>query len=81
MDENSSTEQKTGQAYNFGKRNVFRLDLNESRESFCRRGKGRSFHLDGPKREKAREPTVESLVRGIWRLRVSEVQRRVQEGM
>ena len=24
----------------------------------------------GPKTEKVREPTVESLVRGIWRLRV-----------
>ena len=30
-------------------RNVFRLHLNESREGFCRRGKGRSFHVDGPK--------------------------------
>ena len=29
---------------------------------------GRSFHVDGPKTEKAREPTVESLVGGIWRL-------------
>ena len=64
--------------HNFGKRNVFRLDLNESREGFCRRGRGRSFHVDGPKTEKAREPTVESLVRGIWRLRVSEAERRVE---
>ena len=31
MDEDS-TEQKTWQVYNFGKRNVFRLDLNESPE-------------------------------------------------
>ena len=38
MDEDS-TEQKTWQVYNFGKRNVFRLDLNESREDFCRRGR------------------------------------------
>ena len=38
-------------------------NLNESREGFCRRGRGRSFHVDGPKTEKAREPTVESLVR------------------
>ena len=29
------TEQKTWQVYSFGKRNVFRLDLNESREGFC----------------------------------------------
>ena len=46
------TEQKTWQVYNFGKRNVFRLDWNESREGFCLRGRGRSFHVDGPKTEK-----------------------------
>ena len=43
MDEDSSTEQKTWQVYSLGKRNVFRLHLNESRERFCRRGSGRSF--------------------------------------
>ena len=64
-------EQKTWQVYNFRKRNVFRLDLNESREGFCRRGRGRSFHVDGPKTEKARKPTVESLARGMWRLKLS----------
>ena len=81
MDKDISTEQKTWLVYNFGKRNVFRLDLNESREGFCRRVRGRSFHVDGPKTEKAREPIVESLVRGIWRLRVSEAERRVREGV
>ena len=35
MVEDISTKQKTWQVYNFGKRNVFRLDLNESREGFC----------------------------------------------
>ena len=60
------------------KGNVFRLNLSESREGFCRRWRGRSFDVDGPKAEKAREPTVESLVRGIWRLRVSEAERRVR---
>jgi len=30
--------------------------------------------------EKAWEPTVESLVHGIWRLRVSEAKGRVREG-
>ena len=44
-------------------------------------GEARSFHVEGPKTEKAREPTVESLVRGIWRLRVSEAERRVREGV
>ena len=67
--------------YSFGKRSVFRLHLKESREGFCRRGRGRSFHVEGPKTEKAREPTVESLVQGIWRLRVSETERRVREGV
>ena len=49
MDEDSSTDQKTWQVYNFVKRNIFRLHLNESREGFCRRGRGRSFHVDGLK--------------------------------
>ena len=81
MDKDISTEQKTWQVYNFGKRNVFRLDLNESRGGFPRTGRGRSFHADGPKTEKAREPTVKGLVPGIWRLRVSEAERRVLEGV
>ena len=34
MIEDSSTEQKAWQVYSFGKRNVFRLHLNESREVF-----------------------------------------------
>ena len=68
--------------YNFGDFFFFfRLDLNESREGFCQRRRGRLFHDDGPKTEKAREPTVESLVRGIWKLRVSEAERRVREGV
>ena len=40
-DEDSSMEQKTWQVYSFGKRNVFRLHLNESRKGFCWRGRGR----------------------------------------
>ena len=46
--------------------------MNGSREGFCWRGRGRSFHVDGLKTEKAWGPAVESLVQGIWRLRVSE---------
>ena len=56
MDEDSSIVQK------HGNRNVLRFDLNESREGFCWRGRGRSFHVKGPKSEKAWEPTAESLV-------------------
>ena len=81
MDEDCNMEQKTWQVNSFGTRNVFRLHLNVSREGFRRRGRGRSFHVDGPKTEKAQEPAVESLVRGIWRLRVPEAERRVREGM
>ena len=49
MDKDISTEQKTWLVYNFGKRNVFRLDLNESREGFCRRKRGSSFHVENRK--------------------------------
>ena len=41
--------------YCFGKINVLRFDLKESREGFCRRGRGMSFHVEVPKTEKARE--------------------------
>ena len=41
------------------KENVLRFDGKESREGFCRIGRGKSFHVEGPKTEKAREPTVE----------------------
>ena len=44
------------------KRNIFRLHLNESREGFCRRGRGRSFHVDGPKTEKARARSATCVV-------------------
>ena len=79
MDEQNRTENMA--RLQFWKRNVFRLHLNESREGFCWRGRGRSFHVDGPKTKKVREPTVDSLVHRIWRLRVSEAERRVREGV
>ena len=57
--------------------------MKESREGFCPRGRTMPFHIEGPKTEKAWESTVEisSLVRGIWRLRVSEAEQRVREGV
>ena len=55
--------------------------LEGPREGFCQTGKGKSVHVVEPKTEKSREPTVESLIRGIWRLRVSEAERRVREGV
>ena len=71
------------QVYCFRKRNVLRLDFKESREGFCRRGRGRSFHVDGPKTEKAVEPTVKSKsgTRNLEVMRVSEAERRVREGV
>ena len=49
MDEDSSIVRKHG--YSFGNKNVLRFDLNESREGFCWRGRGRSSHVK--KTEKA----------------------------
>ena len=72
---------KHGRSVVSKKRNVLRFDLKESREGFCRRERGRSFHVEGLKTEKEREPAVKSLVRGIWRLRVSEAEQRAQGSM
>ena len=44
MDEDSSMEQKMWQVYSFGKRNVFRLHLNESREAVM----GGLLNSEGP---------------------------------
>ena len=44
---------------------VLRLHLNESSEGFRQRGRGRSFHADGPKTKKVREPSVESGARTL----------------
>ena len=47
-DEDSSTKRKTQPVCSFGKRNVFRLHLNEPRVDFCRRGRGKSFQEHRP---------------------------------
>ena len=62
---------------------MFRLHLmNPERVSVGEEGEGHSMLMNPKKRKKkAREPTVESLVRGIWRLRVSEVEWRAREGV
>ena len=43
-------------------------------------GEGHSMQRDR-RQKKVWEPTVESVIRGIWRLRVSEAERRVREGV
>ena len=64
--------------YCFGKRNIFRLDLKESREifSFGDEGEGHSIER-GRRRKRLRNRKVDSLVRGLWRLRESEEYGRV----
>ena len=80
MDADCSTEQKAWLVYSFGKRNVLDYGISERvQRGFLLERKGKViFHVDGPKTKKAREPIVESLVPGIWRLRVSEAERRVR---
>ena len=51
MEEESSAEWKTCPVNHFIKRNVLRLDLMESREGFCSRGRGRSFHAEAKDRK------------------------------
>ena len=46
-------------------KDILRFDLNESRDGFCGRGRGRSFHVEGLKTEKAWEPTVETGARTL----------------
>ena len=44
---------------------VLRLDLKDSREGVCQKGRWRSLHVEWPKTEKALQPTVESVIRGF----------------
>ena len=60
------------------------FDLKESGEgsSLSERGRGRSLHAEGPKtKTEGAGTSSESLVRGIWWLRVSAAERRVWEGV
>ena len=43
---------KHGRPIILRKRFVFKFDLKESTESFCRRGRGRSFHAEGAEERK-----------------------------
>ena len=61
----AARNRKHGRSTRFGKRNVFRLPLNESGECFCWIGKGRSFHVDQPKTKKVCKPKVESGARNL----------------
>ena len=40
-----------------------------------------SFYVEGLKTEEAWEPPVESMIRGIWRVGVSEAEWTVREGV
>ena len=64
----------------FWEKKCFRLNLNESREAFCQRGRRRSFHVDGPKTQKAREPTmdIESAKTDLNRLEAESIRSRAE---
>ena len=82
MDEDSSTEQKTWQVYSFGKRNVLRLHLNESREGFLSERKGKAVPCRWTENNKgAGTNSGESGARHQETERVSEAERRVWEGV
>ena len=49
----------------------------EIQRGSSRKGRGGRSILSGPKSKKAREPTVENLVQGIWKLRIPESEQRV----
>ena len=51
------------------------FEQGQAREGFCRRGRGRSFHVDGLKTEMVQEPTMES---GVRNLEVESIRSRVE---
>ena len=57
-DELSTRNGKPGRPIVLGRQKSW-FDLKELKVGFCQRGRGRSFHVEGPKTEKAREPAVE----------------------
>ena len=60
------------------RKKCFEVESEVQREFLLERN-GKSVHVKGSMIEIARERPVGSLVRGIWILRVSEAERRVQE--
>ena len=65
----AARNRKHGKSAVLRKKDVFRLHLKESRAGFCRRGRGRSFRVDGPKTEKAlREPTKPVTTKTIFNI-------------
>ena len=74
MEKKKEKKKKKKKKRGGGGGNALRLNLKDSREGF-HRNEMRSFHVQaGPKTEMALEPTVKSLVRGIYGLRVSEAE-------
>ena len=69
MDEDEGTEQKTWQVYSLGKRNVFRLYLNESRRGFLSERKGKVIPCRRTENRKgAKTSCEESGARNIYTL-------------
>ena len=66
----------------FREKKGFQVGLEGFQRGFCSERKRKDIPCRGAiKTEKSREPKVESLVRGIWRLRGSEAERRAREGV
>ena len=55
--------------------------MKTSRDSAWRRERGRAFQAEGAAKEKAREPTVDRLMRGVMKRRESEAEQRDLEGV
>ena len=55
--------------------------MSPERVSVREEGESHSMMMDQKQDRYMREPTVEGLVRGNWRLRVSEAEQRVREGV
>ena len=58
-----------------------RADLKEVKVGNWRTESGSLFQVSGPETEKARGPKVESLERGMRKIRGSEAERRGREGV
>ena len=82
-EEDTSAERKTRQVYCFEKKKKERRNVEVwfkgVRRRFLLERKRKIISCRGAKTEKAQEPTVESLVRRTWRLRLLEAEQRVRE--
>ena len=60
---------------------VFSWDLKADKVWACRTEKGKLFQMEGPAKEKAHCPWNFLCLFGIWKMRVSAMERRVRDGL